>query len=115
MIALALRGQAGLIYHVGTGRSQRVGDGLERLIRQSARSVEVRVDPSLQSRRGPADSCADIDRIVSHTGWHPTVSWEQSLADLWREAAGADPDTTKPQRLENVGPSRLIVVCFRVA
>ena len=35
MIALALRGQAGLIYHVGTGRSQRVGDGLERLIRLS--------------------------------------------------------------------------------
>jgi nucleoside-diphosphate-sugar epimerase len=86
MIALALRGRAGLIYHVGTGRSQRVGDGLERLIRQSARSVEVRVDPSIQSRRGPADSCADIDRIVSHTGWHPTVSWEQSLVDLWREA-----------------------------
>jgi nucleoside-diphosphate-sugar epimerase len=85
MIVLALRGQAGLVYHVGTGRSHRVGDGLERLIGLSARSVEVRVDPSLQSRRGPADSCADIARIVRHTGWHPTFSWEQSLADLWRE------------------------------
>ena len=86
MIAVALRGQAGLIYHVGTGRSQRVGDGLERLIRHSGRSVEVHVDPTLQSRRGAADSRANIDRIVSHTGWHPTVSWEQSLIDLWREA-----------------------------
>jgi nucleoside-diphosphate-sugar epimerase len=85
MIALALRGRAGLVYHVGTGRSQRVGDGLERLIRLGGRSVEVSVDPALQSRRGPADSCADIGRIVSHTGWQPRISWEQSLADLWRE------------------------------
>jgi len=96
MIALALRGRAGLVYHVGTGRSHRVGDGLERLIRLSARSVEVSADPSLQSRRGPADSCADIDRIVSHTGWHPSVSWEQSLADLWREAR----DRKRPTRLD---------------
>jgi nucleoside-diphosphate-sugar epimerase len=85
MIALALRGRAGLVYHVGTGRSQRVGDGLERLIRLGGRSVEVSVDPSLQSRRGPADSRADIDRIVSHTGWEPSFSWEQSLTDLWSE------------------------------
>jgi nucleoside-diphosphate-sugar epimerase len=85
MIALAMRGRAGLVYHVGTGRSQRVGDGLERLIRLGGRSVEVSVDPSLQSRRGPADSRADIDRIVSHTGWEPSFSWEQSLTDLWSE------------------------------
>jgi nucleoside-diphosphate-sugar epimerase len=85
MIALAQHGQAGLVYHVGTGMSHRVGDGLERLIRMSGRSVEVTVDPSLKGRRGPADSYADIDRVVSHTGWRPSVSWEQSLADLWRE------------------------------
>jgi nucleoside-diphosphate-sugar epimerase len=96
MIALALRGQAGLVYHVGTGRSHRVGDGLERLIRLSARSVEVSVDPSLQSHRGPADSRADIDRIVSHTGWQPSFSWEQSLVDLWREAR----DRKRPPRLD---------------
>ena len=32
MVALATRGQAGLVYHVGTGKSQRVGDGLDRLM-----------------------------------------------------------------------------------
>ena len=86
MIALALRGQAGQVYHVGTGRSQRVGDGLEILVRISGRSVKMRVDPELQGRRGSLDSRAAIGRIVAQTGWEPRISWEQSLDDLWREA-----------------------------
>jgi nucleoside-diphosphate-sugar epimerase len=88
MIALATRGQANLVYHVGTGESHRVGDGLDYLVRQSGRTVRVSVDAAVQRRRGPIDSRADIDRIVAHTGWHPTISWEQSLGDLWREAQG---------------------------
>lgn len=35
LIALAQHGRPGLVYHVGTGRSQRVGDGLEQLHRLS--------------------------------------------------------------------------------
>jgi GDP-4-dehydro-6-deoxy-D-mannose reductase len=86
MIALALRGQEKTVYHVGTGVSHRVGEGLDRLIRQSGRKVRVCVDPALQRRRGAIDSRADINRIVAHTGWHPTISWDQSLADLWAAA-----------------------------
>jgi nucleoside-diphosphate-sugar epimerase len=84
--ALALRGRPGLVYHVGTGRSRRVGDGLERLIRLSGRRVEVVARPD--GRRGPMDSRADVRRIADHTGWTPRISWEQSLADLWDERAG---------------------------
>jgi len=83
MIALALHGAAREVYHVGTGRSRRVGDGLDSLIRLSGRTVRVRVDPSLLKNRGPADSRAAIDRIVAQTGWHPDIAWEQSLTDLW--------------------------------
>jgi nucleoside-diphosphate-sugar epimerase len=86
MIALALRGGAGRAYHVGTGQSHRVGDGLESLIRLSGRAVRIRVDPALSTRRGPADSRAAIGRITADTGWQPQVAWEDSLADLWREA-----------------------------
>jgi nucleoside-diphosphate-sugar epimerase len=85
MITLALHGKAGLAYNVGTGRSHRIGAGLERLIELSGRAVRVSVDPALQSRRGPADSRADIDRILTHTDWRPTISWDQSLEDLWRD------------------------------
>ena len=87
MIALALRGEPGRLYHVGTGQSHRVGDGLEILLRVSGRTVQIRIDPSLQSRRGPADSRAAISRIVAETGWLPQIAWEESLADLWREAS----------------------------
>ena len=40
MVELALRGRPGLVYHVGTGRSQRVGDGLERLVELSGARSE---------------------------------------------------------------------------
>jgi hypothetical protein len=54
----------------------------------SGRSVRVVVDPAMKSRRGPADSCAAIGRIVTETGWKPVIDWETSLADLWHEANG---------------------------
>jgi GDP-4-dehydro-6-deoxy-D-mannose reductase len=86
MIALATSGRVGLVYNIGSGQSRRVGEALDVLIGLSGRSVRTRVDPELKSRRGPADSCANISRIVDHTAWRPAISWEQSLADLWHEA-----------------------------
>jgi nucleoside-diphosphate-sugar epimerase len=87
MILLAEHGHSRHAYHIGTGNSHRVRDGLDHLIALSGRKVNVQVDPSLRIRRGPADSRADISRIVAHTGWRPQISWEESLADLWSEAA----------------------------
>jgi GDP-4-dehydro-6-deoxy-D-mannose reductase len=86
MVALALHGRKQMVYHVGTGASHRVGDGLDCLIQHSGRTVRVRVDAALQRRRGPIDSRADVSRIVAHTGWHPMISWDQSIADLWGAA-----------------------------
>ena len=51
------------------GQSRSVGEGLDLLVRLSGRSVKVCVDPRRHVRKGPADSRADIRRIVSHTGW----------------------------------------------
>jgi GDP-4-dehydro-6-deoxy-D-mannose reductase len=85
LLALALRGRSGLVYHVGTGCSHRVGDGLDILVDLSGRQVCIEVDPTIQGP-GTADSRARIDRIRDHTGWEPRVPWETSLAHLWREA-----------------------------
>ncbi|HEX8203753.1 MAG TPA: NAD(P)-dependent oxidoreductase [Isosphaeraceae bacterium] len=87
MIGLALRGGPAQVYHVGTGRSRRVGDGLAQLIRLSGRAVRVEVRLPEGVGRGPSDSRADIRKIGAHTGWSPRIAWEQSLADLWTEAA----------------------------
>jgi GDP-4-dehydro-6-deoxy-D-mannose reductase len=86
LVHLALLGRPGLVYHVGTGASQTVGDGLEKLVRLSGRSVRACVDGRRAARKGPEDSRADIARISAHTGWHPTVPFDQSLADLWDDA-----------------------------
>ena len=89
MVELAHRGRPGQVYHVGTGRSHRVGDALERLVQLSGRSVRLSVDPVLYNRRGPIDSSADVERITTHTNWRPQISWEESLVDLWNLAQPA--------------------------
>ena len=86
LVALALSGQAGEVYHVGTGQSHRVRDGLDRLIRSSGRRMEVRVEPGRRGPSSPRDSRADIKRLVTDTGWRPRIEWERSLGDLWRAA-----------------------------
>jgi GDP-4-dehydro-6-deoxy-D-mannose reductase len=86
LVSVALRGQPGLVYHVGTGESHSVGQGLELLLRLSGRSAKLCVDPRRMARRGPADSRARIDRIRDHTGWTPSISFEQSLSNLWEHA-----------------------------
>ncbi len=83
LISLASRGDPGRVYHVGTGQSHRVGDGLDRLIALSGRPVSVEVDPTFGRPTGPGDSRADITRIGVEVGWSPRIDWEQSLLDLW--------------------------------
>ncbi len=85
LVAVALRGQPRLIYHVGTGRSRPVSEGLDMLVRLSGRSVRVCVDPRRRARKEPVDSRANIGRITAQTGWMPTIPFEQSLADLWQD------------------------------
>ncbi len=89
LVALAVRGHAGLIYHVGSGHSRSVREGLDRLVELSGRRVEL--VHQIGYRRGPADSCADITRISDHTGWSPRIGWEQCVADLWQAAKSQAP------------------------
>jgi nucleoside-diphosphate-sugar epimerase len=86
LVALASRGRPGRVYHVGTGQSHGVGDGLDRLIALSGREVAVEVDPAVAGSRGPGDSRADVRRIAEEAGWSAAIPWEQSLGDLWDDA-----------------------------
>jgi GDP-4-dehydro-6-deoxy-D-mannose reductase len=86
LVRVSLLGRSGLVYHVGTGESRPVAEGLEMLVRLSGRSVRVCVDAHRKSRKGPEDSRADITRVAAHTGWRPSISFERSLTDLWRDA-----------------------------
>jgi GDP-4-dehydro-6-deoxy-D-mannose reductase len=83
LISLAERGRERTIYHVGTGHSHSVGEGLAHLIELDGRAVELERVPLMAGTRGPIDSRANIGRIVEHTGWSPRISFRESLADLW--------------------------------
>ncbi len=93
IVAVARSGRPGQVYHVGSGRSRTIGEGLDLLIRLSGRSVQV---IPAGTGRGPADSRADIRRIVEQTGWSPRIDFEQSLFDLWAEVSNrTDPATLR--------------------
>jgi GDP-4-dehydro-6-deoxy-D-mannose reductase len=96
LVALALRGQSGMVYHVGSGVSRSVGEGLELLLRQSGRTVRLCVDPHRRGRKGPVDSRADIRRITQQTGWQPEIPLEQSLADFWHERLAQNATVAAP-------------------
>ena len=87
LIALADRGRAGRVYHVGTGASHRVGDGLdrpdppERPRRSTSRSTRRSPAGRGRATRGPTSGGSSAE-----TGWRPRIAWEQSLDDLWDEA-----------------------------
>lgn len=103
LLAVAVHGRPGLAYHVGTGRSRPVADGLNQLIQLSGRSVNLHIDPHRGARKGPADSRADITRITDHTGWRPLIPFEQSIHDLWKERT----DDPHPSYIPPKKPNRL--------
>jgi GDP-4-dehydro-6-deoxy-D-mannose reductase len=103
LVLLAERGRRGRIYHVGTGRSHRVGEALEHFLKRSGRVPEVIIDSRHSSRAALRDSRARVSQIRADTGWQPQIAWERSLDDLLdRAVSTAAPvsscaDTEKPK------------------
>jgi GDP-4-dehydro-6-deoxy-D-mannose reductase len=83
---LATNGVSGEVYNVGTGRRLKLAEMLE-ILRSLARArVDVRVDPA---RVRPVDQpllLADASKLKAATGWVPTYSIEQTLADMLDDA-----------------------------
>jgi GDP-4-dehydro-6-deoxy-D-mannose reductase len=82
------KGEAGQAYNVCSGRGFRIREVLDLLLARSSARVEVRVD---KERFRPSDVPAQVgdpSRVRAATGWEPTITLEQTLADLlsdWRE------------------------------
>jgi GDP-4-dehydro-6-deoxy-D-mannose reductase len=86
---LALHGAPGEIYNLGTGRDIKLSEYLEILQSLARVPIEVCVDPA---RLRPVDQprlIADASKLRAATGWEPSYSVEQTLADMlqfWRDA-----------------------------
>ena len=90
ILALADHGRSNQVYHIGTGISRSLLDGLEILARNSGRGVEW-IESLNHSAQGPLDSKASIRLIQMDTNWSPQVSFEQSLTDLWTGIVSTTP------------------------
>jgi GDP-4-dehydro-6-deoxy-D-mannose reductase len=79
---LATHGTSGEIYNLGSGRGNKIAEALESLCSLARRPVAVRVDPA---RVRPVDLpflVADAGKLRAATGWEPSLTIEQTLADM---------------------------------
>ena len=80
----------GEYYNIGGEHSVSIGELLRDLIALSPLGDSLRVEED-KSRLRPIDAdlqVPDTGKFRRHTGWHPEISYEQTLADLlnyWRE------------------------------
>lgn len=85
--AIAEHGVPGRVYNVCSGRAQRIGDLLDRLVALARVRVTVVVDPE---RLRPSDVpllVGDGSRLRDELGWRAEIPIERTLADLvdhWR-------------------------------
>lgn len=81
-------GVAGLAYNVGSGQARSVQYLLDTLLSMSTVAVHVEAEPRRLRPVDAATVVANITRLQSTTGWHPTIEFEESLRRVlayWRE------------------------------
>ena len=84
---LALGGEAGEVYNIGSGEAHSIQQVLDHLVGQS--TVPIRVEPDPERMR-PSDIplvICDYAKLHACTGWQPSIPFTQSLTDVldyWR-------------------------------
>ena len=87
---LAEKGEKGIIYNVGSGKSISINELLDKILSFAKVEIIVQQDPS---RMRPSDTPvieADISRLQAKTGWMPNLPIEATLSDTlsyWRNKA----------------------------
>ena len=84
------QGEAGQVYNLASGQAHSIQDALDALRKVSGVEAKVQRDPA---RVRPVDVpllSGDVRRI-GDLGWSPDLSFEDALADLWRDIL-AHPD-----------------------
>ena len=90
-IALALqKSPPGMLYHIGSGISRSGHDLVNALIKESGlRNVTYKEIASHYGSLVPWQT-ADSRRAHDVLGWKPTISWHQSIRDIWESAAAPE-------------------------
>jgi GDP-4-dehydro-6-deoxy-D-mannose reductase len=84
---LAVHGQAGQVYNVGSGEAHSVQEILDCFLSHSRVEIEVVPDPERMRPSDVPKVVCDYGKLNASTGWEPVISFEESLADVlddWR-------------------------------
>jgi len=82
-----LHGLPGEVYNVGTGEPRSVQVLLDEMLTCSTEAIRIEVDPSRFRTADIPVSYCDAQKLRSHTGWKPTIPFEQTVRDIlddWR-------------------------------
>lgn len=85
---LSEKGKKGDVYNVGSGKSIKIKEILEKLLSFSTKKLEYEIDQSLYRPSDTNDRVCDNSKLKNLTGWEPTIPMEQSLKetlDYWRK------------------------------
>jgi GDP-4-dehydro-6-deoxy-D-mannose reductase len=79
---LAQTGRAGEIYNLGSGHGTKIADALEHLRSLAIRPIVTRVDPARVRAVDLPFLVTDAGKLRAATGWEPSFTIEQTLADM---------------------------------
>ncbi len=74
------------LLNIASGVPRRIGDVLDALLKRAGLQVEIRID---SARLRPSDTplaIGDAALARSLLGWAPTISWDQTIAELLADA-----------------------------
>jgi GDP-4-dehydro-6-deoxy-D-mannose reductase len=82
---LALQGEPGEVYNVGSGESHAAQEVLDGLLARSKLPIQVDRDPGRMRPSDIPNVVCDYSKLHACTEWEPTLPFEESLADVLEE------------------------------
>ncbi|HYI65845.1 MAG TPA: GDP-mannose 4,6-dehydratase [Candidatus Limnocylindrales bacterium] len=79
------------VYNVASGTALRVREWIEMLLQLAGVDAPIEVDPSLMRPDDPIEIRGDATRLRAATGWTPSRTLENTLADVLASVRGALP------------------------
>jgi GDP-4-dehydro-6-deoxy-D-mannose reductase len=93
-------GEPGEVYNVCSGQAVAVQEIAERLLAMSRRPMHLVTDPDLQRPVDIPVLVGDNSKLVTTTGWKPTIPLETTLADVladWRDRLASTDNLVPPK------------------
>lgn len=87
-VLAVMKGKEGEVYNIGSAKSYKIADILDKLLSLSSVSIRVKKDQSLFRPSDSPERRCDYSKFAMLTSWHPKIPIETTLQDTldyWRD------------------------------